>query len=165
MNGSTFESSQYETPFADIPVLREHVDQNISSADLFSGFFREIESPFLRTYEATSSNNAVTEAGEEYVDFLSELNDPEFRETLYELADEVEDTWRSKVSNEIAMGENYIPFATQQARDYFAPIITESEAMIDSYISLLEPYLPLPKNKRDVNSLSAILSMLFRYKL
>ena len=131
MNGSTFESSQYETPFADIPVLREHVDQNISSEDLFSGFFREIESPFLRTYEATSSNNSVTEAGEEYVDFLSELNDPEFRETLYELADEVEDTWRSKVSNEIAMGENYIPFATQQARDYFAPIITESEAMID----------------------------------
>src|SRR5215217_5917257 len=29
------------------------------------------------------------------------------------------------------MGNNYIPFATQQARDYLAPMIRETEAMID----------------------------------
>ena len=131
MNGNGLGLSQYETPFADIQPMKEHVEQNISSEDFFSNFYQEGESPFSRTYEVTSSSAGVTQAGEEYVNLLSELNDTEFRETLYELADEVEDTWRNKVSNEIAMGSNYIPFATQQAREYFAPVIMEAESMID----------------------------------
>ena len=131
MNGNGLELSQYETPFADIQPMREHVRQNTSSEDFFSNFYQEGESPFSRTYEVTSAITGVTQAGEEYVNLLSELNDTEFRETLYELADEVEDTWRNKVSNEIAMGPNFIPFATQQAREYFAPVIMEAESMID----------------------------------
>lgn len=130
MNGHSTVLSQYETPFADVPVMRESGDQNISSEDYFSGYLGEVESPFSRTYEATAGSN-VSQEGEEYVQFLSELNDSEFAETLYELANEVEDTWRNKVSNELAMGNNYIPFATQQAREYFAPLIRESESMID----------------------------------
>jgi hypothetical protein len=130
MNGNTG-LAQFETPFADVPVAREHGQPHVSSEDFFSNFLQEVESPFARTYEATSGGTAVSQAGEEYVDFLSELNDAEFAETIYELANEVEDTWRTKVSNEVAMGDNYIPFATQQARSYFAPVIRESEAMID----------------------------------
>jgi len=131
MNGIANELGQYETPFSDVPVMRENADRKISSEDFFSGYFQEVESPFSRTYEATSAGKKITEAGEQYVDFLSELNDSEFKETLYELANELEDTWRSKVSNEIAMGDNFIPFATQQARNYFGPIIKESETMIE----------------------------------
>jgi len=130
-NGAYSELSQYETPFADIPVMREQVDQLVSSEGYSIDYFQEVESPFSRTYEAASTNNDLTPAGEEFVDFLGELEDSEFQETLYELADEVEDTWRSKVSNEIAMGPGYIPFATQQAREYFAPLIREAESMID----------------------------------
>lgn len=132
MNGNgTTGFSQYETPFADLQPVREHIEENLSSEDFFSGNFQEVESPFSRTYEVTSSSTEVTQAGEEYVNLLSELDDSEFSETIYELAREVEDTWRNKVSNEIAMGSNYIPFATQQARQYFAPLISESESMID----------------------------------
>ncbi|CAN5740669.1 hypothetical protein BH11BAC3_BH11BAC3_37670 [soil metagenome] len=130
-NGTAFHLTQYETPFADIQPVREQIELNLSSEDFFSGYFQEAESPFSRTYETTSSSTEVTQAGEEYVNLLSDLNDSEFGETIYELAREVEDTWRSKVSNEIAMGSNYIPFATQQARQYFAPLISESESMID----------------------------------
>ncbi len=131
MNGAGL--AQFETPFTDIPVSREEeqTDQGESVESFFSSYFQEAESPFSRTYEATSALNVLTPAGEEYVDLLAELHDQEFVETLYELADEVEDTWRNKVSNELAMGENYIPFATQQARDYFAPVIQEAESMID----------------------------------
>ncbi len=131
VNGMTAELNQYETPFADIPVMKEHTDQNISAEGFFLNYLQEAESPFSRTYEATSSNNSLTQAGEEYVNLLSELNDAEFEETIYELANEVEDTWRNKVSNEIAMGSNYIPFATQQANEYFNPMINEAESMID----------------------------------
>ncbi len=130
-NNSSAGLDQYETPFADIQVLREQPEQHESSPAFFSHYFQEVESPFSRTYEAVSSNSGVTQAGEEYVQLLSELNDSEFGETMYELANELEDTWRSKVSNETAMGSNYIPFATQQAAEYFAPLITEAESMID----------------------------------
>ncbi len=130
-NGNGATTAQFETPFADVPVEREHGDQPMASESIFSNFFQEVDSPFSRTYEAPSSVNAVTEAGEAYTDLVAELNNSEFNETIYELVAEVEDSWRSKVSNELAMGSNYIPFATQQAREYFAPMIRETEAMID----------------------------------
>ena len=129
-NGHSTALAQYETPFADVVVAREFTEQNLSVDNFFSDYFKEVESPFSRTYEATASNG-LTAAGEEYVDLLSELHDSEFQETLYELANEVEDTWRNKVSNELAMGDNYVPFAAQHARDYFAPVIRDTEAMID----------------------------------
>jgi len=130
-NGNATGLAQYETPFADMPVVRETATQNLSVESFFSDYFKEVESPFSRTYEATPSSNGLTPAGEEYVELLAELHDTEFHETLYDLANEVEDTWRSKVSNELAMGENFIPFATQQARSYFVPIIRETDSMID----------------------------------
>ena len=130
-NGHTQELDQYETPFADVPVMREAIPQNLSVDNFFTDYFKEVESPFSRTYEATSASNVITPAGEEYVELLGELHDTEFQETLYNLANEVEDTWRSKVSNELAMGSNYIPFATQEARSYFAPIMNETNSMID----------------------------------
>src|SRR5688572_7856218 len=129
-NGTSAALAQYETPFADVAVAREHTEQHLSVDNFFSDYFKEVESPFSRTYEATTYNS-LTPEGEEYVDLLAELYDSEFQETLFELANEVEDTWRNKVSNELAMGENYVQFATQQARDYFAPVIRESETMID----------------------------------
>ena len=131
-NGTTAESPVYETPFADIQPVRELGEQAISSEDFFSNFLQEAESPFSRTYEATPSGSALTEATEQYVNLLSELNNAEFGETLYELANEAEDSWRNKVSDEIAMGDRYIPFATQQAKAYFEPMIRESENMIDT---------------------------------
>src|SRR5260221_3784702 len=132
INGIGAETAQFETPFADVPVAREQEDQRISSEDLLSNYsFQEVESPFSRTYEAVTAGNQVTEAGEAYTDLVAELNNAEFNETIYEIVNEVEDTWRGKISNEIAMGSNYIPFVTQQARDYFAPMIRETEAMID----------------------------------
>ena len=131
MNGSYNGLGQYETPFADIPVMREQSEENLSTDNFYTNYLREVESPFSRTYEATGSAGTLTAAGEEFVNFLSELNNAEFGEAVYGLANEVEDTWRNKVSNEIAMGSNYIPFATQQARQYFSPLISRSENMID----------------------------------
>jgi hypothetical protein len=130
MNGNGAALAEFETPFADIKLTKEQSEQNISSEDFYSNYSQEFESPFSRSFEAASTGN-VSEAGEDYVDLLSELHDSEFGETIYELVNEVEDSWRNKVSNEIAMGSNYIPFATQQAREYFAPLIRESENMID----------------------------------
>ena len=46
---------------------------------------------------------------------------------------EMEDTWRGKVSNEIAMGGNYIPFAAQQAREYFAELASSCSSRSTAY--------------------------------
>lgn len=123
--------NQYETPFTDVQLEREQSDQSVSGEGFFSNFFQSTESPFSRTYEKVANNTALTPAGEEFVDFLAELNDPEFNEMLHEMASEVEDTWRNKVSNEVVMGSNFIPFAAQQAQEYFSPVIRETESLID----------------------------------
>ncbi|HTE25242.1 hypothetical protein [Flavitalea sp.] len=130
-NGSSAILAQFETPFADVQVTKEEPVMGETVDSFFSNYFKESESPFSKTYEAASST-LINPAGEDYVDLLAELEDAEFNEALYEIANEVEDTWRSKVSNETAMGDNFIPFAYQQAREYFIPVIRETENMIDS---------------------------------
>lgn len=131
INGNGGATAQFETPFADVPLVKEQSNTSVSSEDFFTGYLGELESPFSRTYTAPELGNTVTEAGEAYMELMSELHDTEFEETLYEMVNEVEDTWRSKVSNELAMGSNYFPFVTQQAGNYFNPVIRESESMID----------------------------------
>lgn len=121
--------SQYETPFADV-FVREQEEAPTGNGALGNNYVFEIDSPFSRTYEA-ADREAASPLGSEYVNLLSELNDTEFTETLYELANEVEDTWRGKVSNELAMGSNYIPFVTRQANEYFDPLLSETTGMID----------------------------------
>lgn len=132
MNGMTAELQQFETPFADTPVIREQHDEENNATDGFlSNLLQETDSPFLRTYEVDEVTGTLTPAGEEFINFLGELNDPEFTESLYEIADEVENTWRNKVSNELLMGESYLPYVRQQANDYFTPLVKETESMID----------------------------------
>ncbi|MET7258952.1 hypothetical protein [Dyadobacter fermentans] len=121
--------SQYETPFADV-FVREQEEAPAETGTQGNNYIFEIDSPFSRTYE-TADRDAASPLSTGYVSLLSELNDAEFTETLYELANEVEDTWRSKVSNELAMGSNYIPFVTRQANEYFEPLLRETTGMID----------------------------------
>ena len=128
-NGHAAELAQYETPFADLPITKEARPQKFSESNFISTFLGEHDSPFARTFETAPADRHP--AGEEFVSLLGELNDAEFNETLYELAAEVEDTWSGKISSEVAMGNNYIPFIRQQARGYFEPLAMEAESMID----------------------------------
>lgn len=130
-NGMSEELANYETPFADITLAKEDSYEIVSSENYTSNFLLELETPFSKTYDASSSSVNLSPNSNEYIELLGELNDPKFTNTLYELATELEDTWMSKISNEVAMGEKYIPFATQQATEYFAPIYKESMNMID----------------------------------
>lgn len=126
MNGL---NGHFETPFADV-FVRE-ADQYLNGTETqFENIVFEIDSPFSRTYELAESI-VVNPAREEYINLLSELNDTEFPETLYDLANELEDTWKEKISNELALGSNYIPFVTRQANEYFEPLLRETSGMID----------------------------------
>ncbi|RYD72167.1 MAG: hypothetical protein EOP53_22400, partial [Sphingobacteriales bacterium] len=129
-NGHSLELAQFETPFADV-MQREDRSQQLPTENFYENYKLEAESPFSRTYEIGTDLLGTSPQGEDYVGFLSELNDTDFENTLYELAAEAEDSWIPKISNEQAMGANYIPFATKHARDYFEPVAQEAEAMID----------------------------------
>jgi hypothetical protein len=130
MNGHAQELAQYETPFADVTV-KEAAGQQVSNEEFYNNYAMEAESPFSKTFETASAPSGIPPQGEDFVDFLSELNDPEFETTVYELAAEAEDSWSSKISSEVAMGGNYFPFATRYGREYFEPVAREAEAMID----------------------------------
>ena len=129
-NGYAAELAEYETPFADIPVEREEPYQRATAAsEKFA--MSEYESPFTTTYESTAGTSITSPVAAEMVQLVGELNHSEFTESLYELAAELEDSWSAKVSNETAMGSRFIPFATQQANEYFMPLVQATETMID----------------------------------
>ena len=129
-NGMSAELEMYETPFADKSPLREAFTTR--DADIaYSDFIQELESPFSRTYDTGGSQAVVSQMSEEFVQFMAELHDSSFSDSVYELAAELEDRWLPKISNESAMGAQLIPFATQQAREYITPFLSETEAMID----------------------------------
>ncbi|WP_276370837.1 hypothetical protein [Chryseolinea sp. H1M3-3] len=130
-NGMSSELAMFETPFADISTLKEATRSNEPAEVAYSNFLHELESPFTRTYEVAGNSAVVTQVAEEFVQFLGELNDAEFSDSLYELASEMEDRWLPKISNEAAMGDHYVPFATQQAREFITPLLMETETMID----------------------------------
>ena len=129
-NGMSAELEMFETPFADISPLKEAF--KAKDADVaYNNFIQELESPFSRTYETGGSQAVVSQMSEEFVQFMAELHDSSFSDSVYELASELEDQWLPKISNEAAMGSQLIPFATQQAREYITPFLSETEEMID----------------------------------
>src|SRR5687767_11630262 len=130
-NGMSSELAMFETPFNDTSTLKEAYNKNDSAEVAYENFLQELESPFNRTYEVGSNGSTPSQVSEEFVQLLSELHDSEFSDAVYELASEMEDKWTDKISNEAAMGDNYVPFATQQARQYISPLLTETESMID----------------------------------
>lgn len=128
INGAAL--AEFETPFADEGFVTTE-NRNEELEQFNTEDVGEFESPFAGTFEAPEGKAGVSAAGEEYVQLLAELHDSEFEDTLYELADEAEESWLRKISNEAAMEENFVPFAMQQGNEYFAPLITETESMID----------------------------------
>lgn len=130
-NGINAELAMFETPFADVPISKETPTGNESAEPSYSNFGTDFESPFSRTYETNGDGHQVSQNSEEFVQLLGELDDPQFSNTLYELASEIEDTWLPKLSSEMAMGENYIPFTTQNAREYIQPFVNEVENTIE----------------------------------
>ena len=125
------ENAIYETPFADVT----QEEQSESPDPGYNGYTQEVESPFMFSYQTEEESEPVNE---EALDLLSSLHDETFDDALYGLANEVEETWRTRVSNPLVMGETFVPFATQQARDYFNPLIRKTEDMIDSVASKFE---------------------------
>ena len=129
-NGSAIELSEYETPFADTPAAGKELSEQQLENYTFS-FLNETDNPFKTTFELPETGTAPSPVNEAVSELLAELNDPEFETTLYNLAAEAEDTFTSKISNESAMGQAYIPFASQQINQYMEPLALESERMID----------------------------------
>ncbi|MBI5646904.1 MAG: hypothetical protein HY962_08215 [Ignavibacteriae bacterium] len=130
-DGYTSVLAEYETPFADT-TMRE-ADQSAEAEHYHTDQYSpEYESPFAMTFEAPLVGQmTVSPVAGEIVNLLGELQSEEFEEQLYEMAQELEDTWSSKVSNETAMGDRFVPYATQEAHQYFEALLQESNRMFD----------------------------------
>jgi len=120
------ERNHYETPFADVMLTKEEP----FSAE-HSILPRESENPFVKTFEVSNGGTNLSPFAGEMAQFLGELHDAEFSRSLYELASELEDSWLPKISNEAAMGEEFLPFIRKHATAYLNPLIKASEGMID----------------------------------
>lgn len=130
-NGREAAFAQFETPFADATKDMESNDQIISSEDIYNQLLPAAESPFSRTYEPSGTGAKSSPVAEEYVNLLGELDNQEFVESLYEMASDLEERWRSNINNELAMGNNYQAYVARQAKDYFEPLQREFNGMIE----------------------------------
>ncbi len=130
MNGDGIQLAEYETPFADIQITKNEPKEKQLENYNFS-FLSEEDNPFKSTFELPESVSNATPEKEAYAELLAELNDPEFETALYNLAAEAEDTYSSKISDEAAMGNSFVPYAAQQINQYLEPLTMESERMID----------------------------------
>ncbi len=86
------ELSQYETPFADVSLKREEPSGNGTPESGFLKYTRELENPFVQTFELAQQANPRSPFSNEFAGFLGELNDQDFSDNLYELAAELEET-------------------------------------------------------------------------
>jgi hypothetical protein len=130
-NFANAELSEYETPFADT-TMREEERSNEPTLYYPEQPSPELESPFATTFETQlEGQKATSPIAADVVNLLADLHSDEFGEHLYEMALELEDGWHSKISNETAMGERFIPFAMQEAAQYFEPVLNETTSMID----------------------------------
>ena len=133
MSGNDVENqlAEYETPFAD-ETLREAENPTEPSLYYPGQSSPEPEGPFATSFEALlSGEKATSPIAGDIVNLLSELHSDDFGGHLYEMALELEDTWNNKISNEAAMGERFASFATQEAVQYFDPVLNETTRMID----------------------------------
>jgi hypothetical protein len=146
------ELSQYETPFADVSLKREDSNGNETPGDGFLKFTREMENPFVQTFELSQQTNPSSPFAKEFAGLLGELNDPEFSDNLYELAAELEETLNSGISNETAMGEAFIPYARQKAAAYFSPLVSASENMIDRVSQRFSGYIPAELSSNELEA-------------
>ncbi len=130
LNEVELQLSDYETPFADFSIGEDAAQETVHTYT--DRYLTSFESPFSATYESfLNEQQSVSPLAGEYVDLLHELSDDEFVDSLYELSRELEDSWSNKISNEAAMGDRFVPYATQQAEEYFAPVAFEAEQMIE----------------------------------
>lgn len=123
------ESYAYETPFSDTFIIGETSNGNGHSEN--NPVTVQFENPFLKTFEISGEQKPVSPFAMETVSLLGELEDPAFTRNLYELASELEDSLLPLMSNETAIGENYIAYAARKADDYFRPLIRASDGMMD----------------------------------
>ncbi len=122
--------AEFETPFTDVPQVPQKPETY--QPQKFYSELGEVESPFRASFElAQNDSSVVTPAEEMYAELLADLNDPEFEIALYNLANEAEDTYSDKISNETAMGEAYIPFVTREINEYLEPLAKKAEDTID----------------------------------
>lgn len=128
-NGMAAELASYETPFADEAV--DQYEEQGENTEYSQNYLADLESPFSQNFDSGATDKESSPLAANYVQLLGGLNDQEFSEALYQMASEVTNSWSDKVSNEAAMGDRFVPFATQQAQQYFAPLIDQAEATLD----------------------------------
>ncbi|RXA20228.1 hypothetical protein EQO05_06515 [Methanosarcina sp. MSH10X1] len=103
-------------------------------------------SPFLSIYESEEAGGLIDPETEEYVQFLNELYDEEFNETLYGLASEAAALYEVRFTHEYRDPGIVGYEAERFLNQHFAPLVAEAEAMLGSLATEL--------SQRDPKSLS-----------
>jgi hypothetical protein len=89
-------------------------------------------SPFLSVYELEEGEGPVESEVEEYAAFLSELQDEEFDEALYEIASEAAGLYEARIEQEATESPGSTYEAERILERHFDPLAGEVEALLEA---------------------------------
>jgi hypothetical protein len=92
----------------------------------------QLESPFRSIYELAGEEGAIDPEAEEVMEFLNELYDEEFDEAVFELVSEADEFYQDRFESEYGDPLVQKMQAMRMLEQHFAPLVTESEAFLDT---------------------------------
>lgn len=117
-----------QAPFLDVSsfTMEEEVNQEIFETSA------PPSSPFLSLYESEEAGGVIDPETEEYIQFLNELYDKEFDEALFGLTSEAAALYEVRFMHE-HVDPGIVGYEAERfLNQHFAPLVTESEAMLGS---------------------------------
>jgi hypothetical protein len=92
----------------------------------------QLDSPFRSIYELASDEGTIDPEAEEVMEFLNELYDEEFDEAVFELVSEADEFYQDRFESEYGDPLVQKMQAMRMLEQHFAPLVTESEAFLDT---------------------------------
>jgi hypothetical protein len=112
----------------------------------------QLNSPFRSIYELASDEGTIDPEAEEVMEFLNELYDEEFDEAVFELVSEADEFYQDRFESEY--GDPLAPKmqAMRMLEQHFAPLVTETEAFLDTMAREIGQRNPNTINEAEVEA-------------
>ncbi len=121
-------SEQYDTPFADSNREREAPE---NSLNFYDTLYTDLESPFTSFSGFNDEERSFSPVAREIYEFVGELNDYEFPESLYELVADMESQFEGYLFSNELKGARLNEAVHTKGVQYMAPLIERTETLLN----------------------------------
>jgi hypothetical protein len=150
--GSRPISQTIESPFPTTRTLLRSEESEFEEEHISYSRTYPAESPFRSVYELESAEGTVDPEAEEAMEFLDELYDEEFDESLFELVNEATELYEDQFESEYGDPLVQKMQAMRLLEQHFAPLIQEAETFLDRLAQKAEQLASSPLGESELET-------------